>query len=832
MENFLQSETAKSNQQNDQFRQRILDEEMLKNLPGGYHCCSAEDGYPFIYIGDGFLKILGWTKKEIETEFDNKYINLVHPEDKESVIDFVTEISTKAGGSNNGKHSVYRVLGKNGYRWIADDDAMIIIDGKPLFQGFITDITNYIESRDRHQEELESQLDIERHYLNVICWDYTSVFRIDLAEDIIIPLKVASSSFVSEMMKMNLHQKYTFTEQIEQYTNEYVIRSDRKNFQRALTIENLRKKLKSQPRFTFRYKTLPSPGGHSYFEVQAIRIEAAFGDENILLGFRHIDDIVAEEMRHRIEQKEHLERERIQNEVFMALGSNYDAIFRIDLQQDTYTQILCNDKIKDYYGNNPSATEMLNEVCKRVVSPKHYERMLSFFDPQTLPERLKERDFVEAECITKNGIWHRSRLIVKRRNKNGTVSKILYVTQIINDEKDYEEHLIAKAEYADLANRTKNSFISQVAHDIRTPMNSILGFLEIAESKLNNCEYDKVYYNLEKIRSASQFLKNLVNDILDISRIEEGKFSLQPEPTNLTDMLEDIRTNIQIASNKKEHIFIMDIHDISHNVIVTDILRFMQIYTNILTNAIKYTPSGGTITLTVFQEDIPNSNKVRTVAKISDTGIGMTEEFMKNMFNAFERATDTRINKVSGYGLGLTIAKQFVDIMGGCIDAESEIGKGTTFTVKLDTDYLDEDELDISVNNEIDNNICNGKHLLVAEDNELNREVITELLLMNNITCECTEDGKSCVERFQAVAEGTFDAILMDLQMPIMNGIDATRNIRSLPMSWAKTVPIIAMTANAMKEDIEKCLDAGMNAHLSKPIDMKQVLKTLADNLT
>lgn len=829
MENCIEAEKKRFEQKNNRLKRRISEETMLKNMPGGFHCCSADDGYPFIYIGEGFAEMLGWTVNEIETRFENKYLNMVHPEDRELVMNYVTEIAANRD-KKSGTRSVYRLLGKNGYQWIADDDTLIEVEGVTLFQGFITDITSYIESRDRYQEELENQLDIERHYLDVLCWDYTSVYRVNLAKDTAVPLKVARQTFVGDRMGMKLNRQYRFSEHIKTYSEQFVISSDKRFFQRNMSIETLQEKLRVQPRFTFRYKTLTSPGGHCYFEGQAIRVEGILSEDEILLGFRHIDDLVAEEMRHKSELKEHLERERIQNEVFMALGSNYDAIFRIDLLQDSCIKILCNDKISHYYSDNPSANEMLLEVCEKIVSPKHYSRMQSFFDLNTLAERLKERDFVEAECITKNGVWHRSRMIVKHRNRYGTATNILYVTQIINDEKLYEEHLIAKAEYADLANRTKNSFISQVAHDIRTPMNSILGFLEIAESKLQKCEYDKVYHNLEKIRSSGIFLKNLVNDILDIARIEEGKFTLNLEPVKLSDVLEDIKTNVQIASDKKDHTFRMEVHDICHNVIVTDVLRFMQVYTNILTNAIKYTPSGGSIGLTVFQEELPNSKKVCTVAKISDNGIGMSEEFMKNMFNAFERATDTRINKVSGYGLGLTIVKQFVDIMGGSVNAESELGRGTTFTVRLETDYLDDTTIDDS-STEADIGICRGKHILVAEDNELNREVITELLQMNGITCECAEDGKNCLERFKSAKEGTFDAIIMDLQMPIMNGIDATRSIRGLSVPWAKTVPIIAMTANAMKEDIQRCLDAGMNAHLSKPIDMKQVLKTLAKHI-
>lgn len=260
---------------------------------------------------------------------------------------------------------------------------------------------------------------------------------------------------------------------------------------------------------------------------------------------------------------------------------------------------------------------------------------------------------------------------------------------------------------------------------------------------------------------------------------------------------------------------------------MTDILRMKQIYANILSNAIKYTPDGGKVCFHVHQEMVPEKGYVCIVAEISDTGIGMSEEFMEKMFNKFERATDTRVNTVSGYGLGLSIVKQLVDLMGGTLKVESRLGKGTTVRVSLKVTYLESVQGGWEQEETAATDVCRGLHLLVAEDNELNREVITELLGLHGITCDCAEDGSICLEQFKQVKREYYDAILMDMQMPNMNGIDAAKQIRMLPEG--KTIPIIAMTANALQSDVEKCLEAGMNRHLSKPVDIRVLLKTLAE---
>lgn len=529
-------------------------------------------------------------------------------------------------------------------------------------------------------------------------------------------------------------------------------------------------------------------------------------------------------LEHELQLKQ--EQERIQNEVFSALSGTFDAIFRINLEEDSYIELSCAERIRHYYNGDPSATQMLQNVCEKIVDEKNYKRMQHFFDLRTLAQRLAERDFLETECITKEGNWHRARFLVKHRDENSKVTHVLYVTRIIDDEKQYEEHLIARAEYADYANRMKSEFISQVAHDIRTPMNSILGFLEIAENNLGN--WDKVEYSLEKIRTAGEFLKKLIDDVLDISSMESGKMKIQPAVMNLTQMLENLIEALRNTSVKKEQTIQVNIHQIRQNYIVADSLRLQQIYDNVLSNAVKYTPDGGSISFTVYEEELTACDRVRLIAEIADNGIGMSEEFMEKMFAKFEREMDTRINRVSGYGLGLAIVKQLVDLMGGTIQVQSKQGVGTTFRIELEVPYV-EGEFAEEAQEEIDYVArCSGMHLLVAEDNELNREVVTELLAMRDITCDCVEDGALCLKQLQNVPEGTYDAVLMDMQMPNLNGVEATRQIRALPYTWAKTLPIFAMTANALSGDVQKCLNAGMNQHLSKPLDMDALLRFLA----
>lgn len=672
---------------------------------------------------------------------------------------------------------------------------------------------------------LENKLNKEQQYLDVLCQNYILIYAVDLNNNKAKVLKLNPHTNVWKKSDMRPGVTFAYKEHIEEFAEKYV-RVSKEEFCRKLQKEYITEQMKTVSRFSFRSESLPNLAGSRHYKVTVIRVNPKEFDGEVLVTSEEIDDLFISEQNQQVEKKKLLEQEQNQKEVLSALGQNYHAIFKIDLQKDLYTEISCRKEIRHYYNKNEaSAQQMLLDVCERIVAPKHAERMKRFFHLSTLPERLKYKDYVETECVTQEGNWHKARFIVKRRDDAGTVTHILYVTQIIDNEKQYEEYLITKAESAAYANNAKTDFISQVAHDIRTPMNSIFGFLEIAEANMG--DWEKVQYSLEKIRTAGEFLKSLVNDVLDISRMEKGIMKIYPKEIALTQTLNELAISMQASIADKTLDFHFQIHDILYDHVIIDPLRLNQIYANILSNAVKYTPDGGTVNFDVFQEKLFDEQLVRITAVISDTGIGMSEEFVKKMFNKFERATDTRVNTISGYGLGLSIVKQLVDLMHGTLEVQSQPEKGTTVFVKLDVPYTQNPSVKEPQTTEKDAAACVGMHLLVAEDNKLNREVITELLALYNITCDCAEDGSICLQRFSESDENHYDAILMDLQMPILDGIETTQQIRLLP--HGKNIPIIAMTANALTSDIQTCLDAGMNCHMSKPVDIKQLLKTLAN---
>lgn len=675
--------------------------------------------------------------------------------------------------------------------------------------------------------ENKLELKRERQFLDVLSRDYTTVYHLDLVNSTLEPLKLTNDANANKMPDIRMRKKVDYISYMKIYCKEYITSQNRQEISSVMAPDNLYKILSKNSRFVYRYESIPNRSGHKHFEIQIVRINEKEFDGNALMAFRHIDDIVTqEEARHR-ELEESLEKEKINNEILSAIGKIYYAIFRINLMTDVYEEISSDQQVHHLTGKSGCASAEMMEICRTFVVPEYQERIQKFFDLNTLGERLKNEETIAAEYLAKDGNWHTARFIVKRRDKKGRVTHVLYVTQLISDTKRREQNWIAIAEDANKANEAKSEFISQIAHDIRTPMNAIFGFLEIAQANIS--DEAKLQYCLEKMKIAGEFMKELVTDVLDLSRMEHGKLTLHPEEVSIKEMISEFGTALTHSKIEKQLTINTRIHDIIHDTIKVDPLRIKQIYSNILSNAIKYTPDHGSIDFEVYEEELKESMKVRVIAVISDTGIGMSEEYMKEMYGKFTRETDTRINKVNGYGLGLSIVHQLVDLMHGTIGVKSKLGKGSSFTIKLDLPYTEMAEKNKTKNLELksEDNSCEGMYLLVAEDNDLNYEVISELLKIYKIQCEHAHDGVECIEKFKKADSHTYNAILMDMQMPNMNGVEATKNIRKLNKNGAATIPIIAMTANAFQEDVQKCMDAGMNEYLSKPIDTKKLLAVL-----
>ena len=381
---------------------------------------------------------------------------------------------------------------------------------------------------------------------------------------------------------------------------------------------------------------------------------------------------------------------------------------------------------------------------------------------------------------------------------------------------------------AENANKAKTDFLSNMSHDIRTPMNAIIGMTSLIRHDAGNKA--KVIEYADKIDISSQHLLGIINNVLDMSKIEAGKTVFKYTDFSILDFITELNTIFHSQIDEKNQTLTIIKENIRHEWVNGDQVHLMQIFSNLVSNAVKYTQEGGKIQFLVEECETKSSVYAKYRFLVSDNGMGMSADFKDTIFDAFTRAESSMTNKIQGTGLGMAITKNLVEAMGGTIDVESELGQGSCFEVLIDLRIAEDRFVSSAEQAEKDEpagNVLKGMRFLCAEDNELNAEILMELLKIEGAECTICENGKRVLEAFEQSAPGDYDMILMDVQMPVMNGYEATKAIRRSSHELAKTIPIIAMTANAFSEDIQHSLAAGMNAHVSKPIEMKVLEKTI-----
>ena len=381
---------------------------------------------------------------------------------------------------------------------------------------------------------------------------------------------------------------------------------------------------------------------------------------------------------------------------------------------------------------------------------------------------------------------------------------------------------------AENANKAKTDFLSNMSHDIRTPMNAIIGMTSLIRHDAGNKA--KVIEYADKIDISSQHLLGIINDVLDMSKIEAGKTVFKYTDFSILDFITELNTIFHSQIDEKNQTLTIIKENIRHEWVNGDQVHLVQIFSNLVSNAVKYTQEGGKIQFLVEECETKSSVYAKYRFLVSDNGMGMSADFKDTIFDAFTRAESSMTNKIQGTGLGMAITKNLVEAMGGTIDVESELGQGSCFEVLIDLRIAEDRFVSSAEQAEKDEpagNVLKGMRFLCAEDNELNAEILMELLKIEGAECTICENGKRVLEAFEQSAPGDYDMILMDVQMPVMNGYEATKAIRRSSHELAKTIPIIAMTANAFSEDIQHSLAAGMNAHVSKPVEMKVLEKTI-----
>lgn len=524
-----------------------------------------------------------------------------------------------------------------------------------------------------------------------------------------------------------------------------------------------------------------------------------------------------------------IENERKYQNLTAATSQIYHAIYHIDLNHNRIEKIAGANQNYALTGTVTSATAQLKNILEELVAPSHHDIMQYFFDLTTVKERLHEKLFISREYPSPQGIWRRATFIVQNRDNDDNVTEILYVTQIIDDYKQkelaYQQELVKAVESANQANAAKTDFLSRMSHDIRTPLNGILGMLDIAQKNETNPK--TLLECHEKMRTAAFHLKALVNDVLDMQQMETDRFFLEQIPFDIREILDNCWSMLETQASQLD-ITLEKIKpgSLKYPYLIGSPLHIRQIFMNLLSNAIKYNKPGGTIA--VHSEIIKQIHQsVIYKFTISDTGIGMSPEFQKHIFEPFAQEDTGARTIYKGTGLGMAIVHRLVQEMGGTIQLKSEKNVGSTFTLILPF-TIDEHQLSASEETATDTPAdLSDLHILVVEDNELNLEIAVFSLEAAGLKVSTAVNGLEAVRLFEKSKPYEYDIILMDIMMPVMNGLDAAKAIRGLSRPDATTVPIVALSANAFADDIQKSKNAGINEHLAKPLEMDKVLKVI-----
>ena len=420
--------------------------------------------------------------------------------------------------------------------------------------------------------------------------------------------------------------------------------------------------------------------------------------------------------------------------------------------------------------------------------------------------------------------YHQVRVSYAKKKDGARVAVVgtRNIDSLIKKERMQEEKLKKAYAAAEKANKAKTEFLNNMSHDIRTPMNVILGYNQLMKSQLT--EPKQLDYQ-KKIEQSGKLLLSIINNVLDMARIESGKMKVDENYERVGEVVDEIISTFASEVEEKG-VHLSGSMKVTHRDILCDGTKIREIYVNLVGNAIKYTPRGGNVTITVEELPCKEEGYMKVKSEIKDTGIGMSREYLPTLFEPFSREQNTATGKVRGTGLGMPIVKKMVDLMGGSLEVESELGKGTVFTFTLmhkiaDRKYYSQRIEKVKASNMGES--LGGKHILLAEDNDLNAEIAVTILEEAGIVIERVEDGIQCVNRVEQMSPGTYDLILMDIQMPNMDGYKAAQCIRHLDDKTKAEIPIIAMTANAFAEDRKRAFDAGMNGHIAKPIDVEKL---------
>ena len=768
----------------------------------------------------------------LEAVIENWINTIVYPEDREKVRSAITiENVKKVFETKEELVGNYRSLVDGEIHYFQYNIIRTDQDGTKAVAGFqnIDDIIEghqEIEKAKRekevvHQKEVEDQLAI----IYALSQSFRNVFVANLKDGTARAIRLADSYHVKAIRDVS-SQTFQFDAVVDRWVSENVHPDDKKRIKETLNVKNVRQVFSRQDKCVGTYRSIED-GVQHYYQYDFRRV----GDtENVVVGFQLIDKIVEEQQenqkRERALEEARNKEEKEHAEVINSLSTIYSTIFRADIITHEYEILTSVPLMRTIAASKGVFDDVKDTIIENFIGPEFREPMRKFLDLNTLTDRFEKVNTITMDYKAPTGQWMQARFIVKRRDENGRAVETLYVACDITEEKTRDlkqkEALTQALAAAKQASKAKTTFLNSMSHDIRTPMNAIIGFTTLAQAHLE--DHDRVKDYLSKISTSSDHLLDLINSILDMSRIESGTVKLDEKAVHLPDLLNDLRTMIQSLVDSKNLNLLIDTRDVVHEDVLMDKLRLNQVLLNIVGNAVKFTPPGGDIIIRLIEKPCSLKHYATYEFSVKDNGIGMTKEFVGHIFDMFSREYSSTVSGIQGTGLGMAIAKNIVDMMGGDMQVESEEGKGSMFTVTLNLCLASEPVKEEEKKKSYD---YSGKHVLLVEDNELNREIATSILEETGMSVDSVEDGDIAVAAISKEPAGKYDLILMDVQMPRMDGYTATREIRTLSDDKKANIPIVAVTANVFEEDRKKAIESGMNGHIIKPISIEEIAKVM-----
>ena len=800
-------------------------EDLGGHMPGGFFMYKAAEPEELIYANQPVFEIYGCANlDEFRALTGFTFKGMVHPDDYDRIsVSIVQQISASEEQMD---YAEYRIVRKDGrIRWV--DDYGHYCETKAyggIYVVFISDITEKREQRETDKATRDAVIATLTNAYNTV-WliidvvtEKSALYHTDMDE--------AHAKAIRNALS---HSKYTDTK--TEYVVTMVAKEDQERMQEQIGLPYILKQFETRDQFSVSFiRDLES--GPRHYRIDFGKVFMPGGRIGVTMGFKDVDDEVrqSQAMQEALDDARKAEAEYRQaaaksityERVAQALAGDYFCIYIVDPDTDKFVEYSATKEYDDLgvekAGDNFFDASRRN--MERLIFIEDKDRFFGTFYKEKVMSIL-ERDgsfTMKYRLMVHNTpTWVSMKAtLLEDRDGRHLIIGVNNIDAQMKRELEYQQHV------AEARTSARNDFLANMSHDIRTPMNAIVGYTNIAKSHMDDPA--AVTNALEKIGSSSHYLLSLINDILDISKIESGKMQVNLGPCDLESVFRHIEDITALQARNKALIITFQHDSVRHVRVNADELRIEQVLVNIVSNAIKYTPSGKTVDL-IAEEEPAEGNKYRYRFIVRDTGIGISEEYLPYIFESFTREEKTTVNRIQGTGLGLAITAKVVELMGGTISVKSKLGEGSEFTVVLELEALESENEDKDPENDIID--LAGCRVLLVEDNEINAEIAAMILSQYEIEVDRAENGQIGLEQVQKNDIGYYDAVLMDIQMPVMNGYEATKAIRALDGDYYKTMPIIAMSANAYDDDVKACLAAGMNAHIAKPYNPDDLLKLL-----